>query len=296
MSRTNKSKISKPVRFAGISLAGGKTDKSAIVVIEYYEKEKKLFLSQIFEKMSSTDAKSSDQIIFEILSKKIEALESIAFDSPLKLPKCLRCKLDCPGYEKCGEPEIKWMWTEYKKRNKAKKPKKLFTPYTERCAEIFIANELEEAFYPGHAMGANSAPLLARALFLKRRLNRKAIEVYPKLSLWRIGRCLGVQKSYLRYHKHSIEGKSIRESILKGLTEKNVAFLYEQDRRSMVRNAYAFDAFLCAITGLFHFLNQCEKRPKGFPKSESWVMFPQEKIDWSFLSPGPIELQNESGL
>ena len=46
--------------------------------------------------------------------------------------------------------------------------------------------------------------------------------------------------------------------------------------------------FVVLLRVCFIFLNQCEKRPKGFPKSESWVMFPQEKIDWSFYLPAQL--------
>lgn len=270
-------------KFVGVSMAGGKTNKSAVAMVEYYPKQKKLFLSQLHTKIESTHEESADLKIHNLLTESIGPIHKVAFDVPLTLPKCMRCRLKCPGYEACKEPEIKWLWKHYAQQNKKKRPKKIFTPYTERCAEYHIATQLEEVIHPSHALGANLAPLVARAQFIKRRIKLKCIEVYPRLSLWRIGRSLGIQKSYLRFHKHSVEGVTIRNAILEKLTDKNVAFLYTQDMKAMIDDANAFEAFLCALTAVFSFVKQCEKKPKGFPAKAPWVDFPVEKIDWDFL-------------
>ena len=87
----------------------------------------------------------------------------------------------------------------------------------------------------------------------------------PKLSLWRVGRSLGIQKSYLRFHKHSVDGEEIREAILGKLVEKDIAFIYDQDQKQMIQNGQSFDSFICALTAVLEFQGQVEKRPKGFP-------------------------------
>ena len=265
--------------FAGLALGGGKTDKTCLAVIEYYPQYHKIFLSQLFPRIKTEGELSADQIVCQLL-EGLGKVDVIGFDTPLKLPKCMRCRLKCPGYEDCGEPEINWMWKHYRQRNKKKKPKKLFTPYTERCAELYISSQLEEPFHPPHAMGANIAPLTARALFLQKRIKAPAIEVYPKLSLWRIGRALGIAKSHLRFHKHSVGGDESREAILERLIQKDIAFLYHQDARTMIEFAPAFEAFVCAITAVLKHTGQTEARPKGFPRSESWIEFPRETIRW----------------
>ncbi len=270
-------------RFYGVAISGGKTDKTAMAVIEYYPEQGKIFLSELYAKIKSTDNKSADQKLHELIIKKSDDIESLSFDVPLKMPKCIRCCLSCPGFEVCDEDEIKWLRDKYLERNKSKRPKRFFTPYTERPAEYHISTELEERFHPSHALGANLAPLVARAHYIKRRLKLSAMEVYPRLSLWRIGRSLGIQKSYLRLHKHSVEGVAIRKSILEKLSDKNVAFLYSHDIKLMVGESNAFEAFLCAFTAVLKYVKQCEKRPKGFPKNEAWVAFPIVDIDWSFL-------------
>lgn len=267
-------------RFAGVSLSGGKTDRTAIAVIEYYPQQKRIFLRSLREKVRGEGEVSADTHLHTILTDVEPDLESVAFDVPLRLPKCLRCELKCPGVEACKVSEIKWMWEHHRRRAKVKRPHKLFTPYTERCAEMYIASELEEPFYPSHALGSNAAPLTARALFLARRLRVQKIEIYPKLSIWRIGRTLRVPKSHLRFHAHSVDGDESRLAILKALVDQEIAFIYQQDMRVMVENNDAFEAFICALTAFLKFRGQTERPPGGFPKGAAWIEFPKETIAW----------------
>jgi hypothetical protein len=269
-------------RFAGVSLGGGKTDKTAVAILEYYPEQRRIFLRTLRDKIKGDPEISADARLHELFTEEEPNIHSIAFDVPLQVPKCLRCPLKCPGYEKCKEPEIKWLWQVHRKKMAKKKPVKLFTPYTERCAEAYISTELEEVFHAQHALGANNAPLTARAFFIRRRLGKKvsAVEVFPKLSLWRIGIDLKVPKTHLRGHKLSMGGDEARLSILKALVEKEICFIYQQDMKMMVDNSGAFDAFICALTAFLKFRGQCEKIPAGFPKQEPWIDFPLKSITW----------------
>lgn len=267
--------------FVGISLGGGKTDKTCVAIVEYYPEHKKIFLSQLIDKIQSNGEVSADEILYQIVSGKLDQADMLALNVPLALPKCMRCELRCPGYEKCKEPEMQWLWKTYRERNHKKKPLKLFTPYTERCAEVYVSTQLEEPFSPPHALGSNVAPVTARAHFLLRRLKTPStIEVYPRLSLWRIGRSMGIQKSYLRTHKHSIDGLEARRAILHQLMERNIAFIYDQDMKIMVESPEAFEAFLCAMTAVLKFKGQVEKPPRGYPRGEAWIEIPLQTIEW----------------
>jgi hypothetical protein len=268
------------VRFAGVALGGGKTDKTAVAVLEFYPDQKRVFLRSLRERVTGKGEVTGDQALLEVLTEDEKGLYSISFDAPLQLPVCLRCDEKCPPLDTCRHPTVKWMQEIHKKRAQHKRPNKMFTPYTERACEIFIANELEEPFHPSHALGANAAPLTARALYLARRLQTPLIEVYPKLSLWRVGMALGIQKSYLRYHKHAVDSDEARLHILKALIEKEIAFIYQQDLRAMVENNVAFEAFIGALTGFLKFRGQTERRPTNFPKDELWIDFPRQKIQW----------------
>lgn len=276
-----KSSSLKVHHFLGVALGGGKTDKTCVALVDYYPDQNKIFLSRLFERVSTHGEVSSDLQLHKIVTELPGKVESVAFDTPLQLPKCLRCRLKCPGFEACEETEIKWLWKHYRKRNTQKKPRKLFTPYTERCVEFYLQTELEEVFHPPHALGANMAPLTARAHFITRRLKRPCIEVYPKLSLWRIGRALGIGKNHLRFHRHSFGGEESRHIILQRLIQEDIAFLYVQDVKNMTANAHAFEAFVCALTGVLEFKKQCEPRPKGFPKEEAWIAIPKAGVKWS---------------
>jgi hypothetical protein len=270
----------KRVGFIGVALAGGKTDKTCLAFLEYYPEHNKLFLSHLSDKIKSEGDISGDLRLHEEVTHSRMKSELLAFNVPLTLPKCMTCRLKCPGYETCKEKEILWMW-DHQRRAESKNPnRKLFTPYTERCVEQYLNTEFEEPFQVQHALGANQAPLTARAHFLLRRLKTKAIEVHPRISLWRIGRSLHIQKSYLKYHKHQVGGDEARLTILKELVRREITFLYEQDVRLMVENANAFDAFMCALTAVLKYRGQCEKKPKDFPRDEGWIEIPKDTIVW----------------
>lgn len=268
-------------RFIGISLGGGKADKACIAVLEYYPKHKKVFLSRLVEKIKSDEVHSADFKIHEIIGQYHNEIESIAFDVPFNLPFCLNCSKPCPGIESCKEEHIEWMWDYTRKLHKKKKPRKLFTSYTQRCVEMYLSTELEEPFILQHAMGANTAPLLARAMYIKRRINLPCIEVFPKLSVWRVGRSLNVMKSHLRFHKHSIGGDESRREILKALSTHNVVFVYDQDVKLMIENNHAFEAFICGLTAFLKSKDMTEARPEGFPEREDWIEFPKSSIRWN---------------
>ncbi len=281
-------------RFAGVALGGGKTERTAVAVIEYYPESRRIFLRALRDRVKSDEESSSDEVLFHLLTVEEVGLETIAFDAPLQLPKCIRCDLVCPGFEACRLPEIRWLWAEHDARGKKKRPNKVFTPYTERCAEVAIANHLEEPFHPPHALGSNAAPLAARAHFLARRITGKRIlnlskpessdpqliEVYPKLSVWRIGRDLKVPKSHLRFHRHAVDSDESRHYFLKQLIEREITFIYQQDLKTMIESAQAFDAFVAALTAFLKYRGQTVPRPAGFPKDEIWIEFPEDQIDW----------------
>ena len=161
-----------------------------------------------------------------------------------------------------------------------KSPPRLFTPYTERCVEQYLASELEEPFHLSHALGSNVAPLTARAQFITRRFNLPLVEVFPRLSLWRIGNALNMPKSQLRLYRHWEGGEESRRLVIQRMMDRNLAFIYDQDFRLLVESPHAFDSFICALTALLDFLGHTEARPKGFPRSESWLAIPKKVFPW----------------
>lgn len=267
-------------------MSGGKQDKACLSVIEFYPKYKKLFLTKVYDRIKIDENHSADQKIIDIISTYGSKVDYIIFDSPLNMPVCISCELKCPGYEVCNEPHINWMRDKNLKINKNKKPKKNFSPYTQRCVEMYVSSEIEETFHMHHALGSNLAPLTARTHFLSKRLRDSVsqyncVEAYVPLALWRIGRSLDVMKRHLRFHKHSVGGEDSRRAILKVLSEHNFAFVYEQDLKLMIANNHAFESFICALTGFLKFIKQTEARPEDIPVTESWIEIPVKSIDWN---------------
>lgn len=268
------------MHFLGLSLSGGKKTKTCLTVIEYFPSEQKVFLRYLYDKIGKSKTKSSDEELIAMIDNIGKGAKSLSVDVPVQLPICSRCRLKCPGVAKCRQKEVQWMRDKYIRLNEKSRPKKVVTPYTERCQDFFLTYELDEKFSPGHGLGANLAPLAARMQFLEKQLTVPVKEVFPRASLWRVGRSLGISKSALRFHKHAIDGDQARARILDELIRQDIAFLYVQDVRMMIENSWAFDSFICALTGLLDHMKQCEPRPKGYPKSAKWVSVPRKEIDW----------------
>src|SRR5690349_7789360 len=62
------------VRFAGVALGGGKTDKTAVAVLEYFPEQKRVFLRSLRERVSGSTAKgeelTGDEALLQILNEE----------------------------------------------------------------------------------------------------------------------------------------------------------------------------------------------------------------------------------
>jgi hypothetical protein len=271
-----KGKVFEKYRFMGISLSGGKTQRTHLAVVDYFPVENKIFLSHLYRDIGEDGGLSADTVLLNLISENKENLQSISIDAPLTDPPSLLVDHKCVGPEDCDHPELKWMWAHHKKQHKNKRPNKIFTPYTERPVEQFLATSLEQTFPLDHALGSNRAPLWARAKFLSRRLKGiSLLETYPRISVWRIGRALKISKTPLLYYKNSVEGAHCREQILEKFLDAEWLFIYSQDTKHMVKDAHVFEAVMSAYTAFLAFKNLCEPPPKDFPKGSGWVSFPK---------------------
>jgi hypothetical protein len=257
-------------------LSGGKNDRTCITVIDYYPQHHKIFLKEIKDKMPLSDESSQDQYILDIL--KDRDLKLIAIDSPLQMPPCLQH--ECKSLAACKSHATQWMWKQYRRIKKKKKNLKLFTPYTERPIERFINYDLEEFFEMPEAFGANKAPLAARSIYLKPKIKGKLIEVFPRLSVSRMGQKMKISKTDIKNYRHSIYGMDCREDFLKNLVERDFLFIYDQDFHKLVENPHAFDSMICALTAYLSHQHQCEKPPKHFPVDSGWVEFPDKNFEF----------------
>ncbi|MGE0617040.1 MAG: hypothetical protein AB7P04_15525 [Bacteriovoracia bacterium] len=176
---------------------------------------------------------------------------------------------------------IKWMRDTMKRvprRNSARE----FTAYTQRPIELWVRHhvfpELAEKshFEIDESFGGNKAPLAARMHFLKRHLrNVNLLEVWPKLTVAMIAERLDLPARFVTSYRDLEKGAHSRLEILEPLIEHFGVFVYEKDVKTMAQNLSAFDAFVCAFTGLLSDLEECEKPPKGFPIASGWVQYPK---------------------
>ncbi len=268
----------KSMRFIGVSLAGGKTDKTAISLLEFFPEENRLFLSRLVDRLKPSEQISGDsQVISELLMMKSPGAQVI-FDTPFHLPQCLTCTLVCPGQEACNQPQIQWMRKFEENQRKKKRPKRMFTPYTQRAIDLYAQTELEESFFIQHAMGANQAPLLARAMFLKKRIDMPCFEALAGVAVWRIGRNFKIAKSHLRAFRKSVGGEEAREIFLENLAANTNTFIYDQDYRMLIRNHHCFEALICSFTGFLRHKDAVTLPPKEWPSGEDWPLFPVEEV------------------
>lgn len=263
------------LRFLGVSLSGGKNAKTVVAVLEYYSSADRLVVASLMESVRSEDDFSGDDILLESIKGFGDSVQKTAFDVPLSLPKCATCTLVCPGISKCQEPHIKWFWKHHKLLKEKKNNVRLFTPYTQRPLEAWIADQEDCETPPSDALGANVAPLTARAAFLRKRLKGQALlEVYPRLSLMRLGQRHKLMKRHLKFHKSSVDGEKSRAYILGKWIEQSFFFIYHQDQMRLVENGNAFDALICALTAFEEHFGRTEKRPSDFPAGEDFLAIP----------------------
>lgn len=276
-------------RYLGLELAGAKNQKTAMAAIEYYPKEHKIFLLDIYDRISGHDQQSGDEAFLEVLKEIRDGAVRMGVNVPLELPPCTTCtRKTCPLPQKCTVPSVRWMREITRKAMRAgsKSGKRVldFTPYTQRPIELWVRYEalphLQEfsRFEIDEALGGNKAPLTARMNFLKRHLKDiELVEVWPKLTISVLSKSLGAHKRLISGYRHLEEGAHARGEILELLCKEHGIFIYERDLRKLSHSLTAFDAFVCAYTALLSDTGQCAKIPSGFPPRSGWVQHPRPR-------------------
>jgi hypothetical protein len=274
--------VHEPRRYLGLELAGAKNQKTTIAVLEFYPKEHKVFLLDIYDRIVTKRYQSSDEALLELIQELTVELgrgtAKMGVNVPLELPPCIGCsRRTCGLSTKCADPSVKWMRDVTRRATKRRE----FTPYTQRPIELWVRYEVFKLLPDGHhfeideTLGGNKAPLTARMSFLKRHLNHlRLLEVWPKLSIALLALHLGLNKRVVSRYRHLEEGFHAREEILEALSTKHGIFIYERDVRKLTHNLAAFDAFVCAYTALLSDSGRCTRIPKGFPTSSGWVQYP----------------------
>jgi len=271
----------------GLELSGAKNPKTALATIQFYPKERKAFLLDIYERISGHDHQSGDEALLEVIQELAPKPVLLAVNVPLELPPCISCsRKHCPLPHRCSVPTVQWMRETTRKASKSSSEIRVkeFTPYTQRPVEIWNRYHVLPTLDPSatfeidETLGGNRAPLAARMNFLKRHLGKhRLIEAWPKLTIAMLAQGLGLSRRTLSSYRHLEEGAHARAEILEKLVAKHAIFIYERDQRKLSHSLTAFDAFLCAYTALLCDRDQCVKPPRGFPIASGWVEHPRSE-------------------
>jgi hypothetical protein len=277
-----------PRRYLGLELAGAKNQKTSLAVLEFYPREQKIFLLDVYDRISGHNEQTGDQALIETIEEATanekNRISKIGVNVPIELPPCITCtKRSCLTATGCMETAAKWM-REFAK--KAAENPDLgvnileVTPYTQRPFEIWarygILPALHEdfRFEIDEALGGNRAPLTARMHYLKRHFSKLPIvEVWPKLTLSTIAQAFHLPKRLLLNYRKPEEGYAARVELLETIAMKKGVFIYDRDLKKLGQSLTAFDAFICAYTAVLSDRDMTVKAPKGFPKNSSWVAY-----------------------
>ncbi len=90
-------------KIAGLALRGGKRNNFFFCLLEYYENEKRWFLSAL-RQVKEEEGDGNEATLFWVDEFN---LKELVVDVPLGQPSCLRCQLNCPGIKACVHPEVK---------------------------------------------------------------------------------------------------------------------------------------------------------------------------------------------
>lgn len=277
-----------PRRYLGLELAGAKNQKTSLAVLEYYPREQKVFLLDVYDKITGHNDQTGDGALIETIEEAAanekNRVAKMGVNVPVELPPCITCtRRQCLTASGCSEPTAKWM---RETARKAAESRDLgvnileVTPYTQRPFEIWaryrILPELNESFRfeIDEALGGNRAPLTARMHYLKRHLgDLPIVEVWPKLTISTIAQAFSLPKRLIQNYRKPEEGYPARVELLETIAMKKGVFIYDRDLKKLGQSLTAFDAFICAYTALLSDLGMTVKPPKGFPKNSSWVAY-----------------------
>ena len=266
-------------RYVGLSLGGGKSDRTTVTVIDYYRKQCKAFVIDVYESVGAHDDYSADEVLLEILSEFDIPVKVLAVDAPLTLPPCVNgCRKGCKGMAKCVVPEVRWMRNQFKKAHAQNKKLKQFTSYSQRPVDLFFRyRHLDQSGLHDETMGANQAPRAARMQYLKSHISAKVnlIEVWPKLTLFYVHKLFNLTRNQALSYRQLDEGIHIREHVVQSFIDDQNLFIYERDSKRFATSISAFDSLICAWAALNYGLGRCIEFRKDLPLQSGWIQIPK---------------------
>lgn len=276
-----------PRRYLGLELAGAKNQKTSLAVLEYYPREQKVFLLDVYDKITAHDEQTGDEALLETIKEAISQernrVAKLGVNVPTELPPCILCiRRSCITSKRCMDPSVKWMQQIAKRAEDEEIGVNIheITPYTQRPFEIWARYQIlprlakDFRFEIDEALGGNRAPLTARMHYLRRHLGpTPVVEVWPKLTIASLAQAFSLPKRLILNYRKPEEGYAARVELLETIAMKKGVFIYDRDLKKLGQSLTAFDAFVCAYTALLSDRDMTVKAPKNFPKNSSWVEY-----------------------
>lgn len=280
--------VAKFHRSIGLELVGVKVDKSCWAVLDHYPDRKRLLLIELFQNPPEADIPEDldkiDKNLIFALTERVQtegSLTGIGIHAPLSFPPLFDLglgKKKLPWHSQNKAPEVKWMNDVWK----ALDPKpKAFCPYLQRPTEIWLRYLTKDHFQISEGFGSNTAPLLARAQYLKPHLPKKLNEIFPRASLFRIALSLGMPKWIPSLYSDLEKGIEAREEFMKIFNKKcPQIFVYQRDFDLIIQNLNCFNAWICALTQHLVSRDLYERPPESYPAKSHFIKIPIKDIPW----------------
>lgn len=255
--------MSEKIRYVGLELGSGR--RTAVVTLDYFPVQKKVFLAELRTNFQSSEAQSSDDQLLEYVNG-LEA-KVVGVDAPLSLPPCVTCTLDiCPTFARCEVAPVRWMREEAKRWGKGRFP----SPYTQRPVDFLLRGKWQDdavvPFPTDESFGSSRAPLAARMHYLRRHLEAETLlEVNPRLALGGLSEQYDFSARELRRCRDVEDGLENRFTLLDKMSaaprfpELPHLFLYNSEISQVSQELSAFDALLCAWMAAYEDLGLLEE-------------------------------------
>jgi hypothetical protein len=91
------------INIAGVSLKGGRRDQFYFSLLEYYPNNQRWFLRSLLH-VSDDESTDGNEAIKNWIDD--HHITKLVVDTPLSLPPCHTCQLECPGISQCCAPEV----------------------------------------------------------------------------------------------------------------------------------------------------------------------------------------------
>ncbi len=91
------------INIAGVSLKGGRKDQFYFSLLEYFPSSDRWFLRSLLQ-VKDEESKDGNEAIKKWVTD--HHITKMVVDTPLTLPPCHTCTLECPGNDNCIDPSV----------------------------------------------------------------------------------------------------------------------------------------------------------------------------------------------